>query len=191
MKETQKSHSTDQKSNIPTDVAYWDLHQEYDQIAEHVEANDTPKRLLDEIEDVTDWMRSKEDSRDHLATVPDFMLRRVVQAFWALPEAERVRIMNGWRWLPAGGRDTREEIEKDAAANALFSMLTLSYCGPKSATPGVDARFTEVPTDNTHALRMHIRVGTTQAEVLAAIDKFREAVTSRWEQLTTDPRHLE
>lgn len=179
---TARGESTDPVEE--PDLAYFELHEEYDEIADRVEANGGPKELVDAVEFAQEESEKNPTAAAGIAAV---FLRDVVRIFWSLPESERMQIMNGWRWRPAGARVPRKVIEHGVTNTPFLSVLTLKAGSHKAALPGkLEASFAELPTESTHAVRMHVRVGTTQEETLAAIDAFRQAVANDWGTLITE-----
>jgi hypothetical protein len=163
------------------DVAYWDLRQDFDEIADRVKANGPHSLAL-----AADRASSVEETQSNpMPLVEAWQMREVIQAFWRLPEPERMRIFNGWRWRSAEARESRETVERTCLTNPLLSVLTLAI---GTAERRIGAKFEEIATDDMHAVRIHIRVGTTQAEAKNAIEGFHEAVCSDWDKLITDPR---
>lgn len=162
------------------DVAYWDLQQDFDEIADRVKANGPPS-----LASAADGARGVQTESNPMAFVEVWQMREVVQEFWRLPEPERMRIFNGWRWRSAEARESRESVERTCLTNPLLSVLTLAT---GNADRGIGARFEEIATGDMHAVRIHVRVGTTQAEATRAIERFHEAVCSDWDKLITDPR---
>lgn len=159
-------------------VAYWDLIQEFHEIARHAKANGAPPVLLDAIHDVG----NPDVNIDSRPAESD--LANVVRTFWSLPDSERTRIFNGWKWQRPEDRDAIAARET-GKTHGLLSFLTLADHRKPDAAPM--AFFEEIPTENACSVRLHIRIGTSQAEVKAAIERFHEAVCSDWETLITDP----
>lgn len=164
------------------DVAYWDLQQQFDEIADRVKVNGPPS-----LASAADGARGVQTESNPMAFVEVWQMREVVQEFWRLPEAERMRIFNGWRWRSGEARESRESVERTCLTNPLLSVLTLAI---GTAERRIGAKFEEIATDDMHAVRIHIRVGTTQAEATCAIEQFHEAVCSDWDKLITDPRGI-
>lgn len=156
---------------------YWDLLNEFHQIDNHAKANGAPPDLWEAIRlvgnpDVVIGHRPHESD-----------LAKVVRTFWGLPEAERMRILNGWKNPAPEDRSTEEE-RKIVQTYGFHSFLTLRLLAGQET----DAFFQEMASEYSAAVRLHIAVGTTYAEVKAAIEAFHETVSCDWDKLITDPQ---
>jgi hypothetical protein len=157
--------------------AYWDLHHEFEEIKDHADANGGPPKLLSAIRAVGD----PDVGIEHWPDVRDLI--DVLRVFWHLPEPERMRIFNGWRKMPAEARDTRADVEKAATDHSPLSVLTLGAGNPSMP---MFTDFEEIAGPRVYDVRLHVRVGTTQARALAALDEFRKMIETHWGELVTE-----
>lgn len=155
---------------------YWDLLNEFHEIDNHARVNGGPPALWDAIRAVGDT----NVSIDRHPRESD--LANVVRTFWGLPDAERIRIFNGWKPPAPEDRNTAGA-RVIAQTYGFHSFLTLTSHADRRAEP--DAFFQEMPSEYRAAVRLHISVGTTYAEVKAAIEAFHETVSCDWDKLIT------
>ena len=114
--------------------------------------------------------------------IPVDLLEDLRGVIWRLPPEVRRRVLNGWNYPIRDARYSRVQIAQFMKTNDVYTGLEFDA----SVRDVVRATLDQWTDDNASAVRLRIRIGTTQADALALLGKLADMVRTQWPGVDRD-----
>lgn len=162
-------------TRLPTYEERWDI---FNEVLDFVEfAKDLGIPEMDAIAADAKKLERNDDAP------PMHDLVKLSRRIWALPDAVRAKILNGWKLDPPHQRLNREQLECREAHEAIRKGLLIETFPEAVGGLQVESSLAMWHTETRSPVRLQLAVGTSKEQALALVDAIRAKIESDWHEM--------